>query len=115
MMRVHPDPVDHTRWTDYHWKTVLKKIGFRDILVEKHGLYWSVLMDMLYDISKQVVRDDGKLGKNGRKLLKVMFGTEDIRKRLTTWRRLAVRNDRYCVKHKFLSGYTTGYGVRAIK
>lgn len=49
--RIHGDPYDFARYTDYYWSLALDKIAFRDIHIEKQGLFWSVLIDMLRDLA----------------------------------------------------------------
>lgn len=44
---VHGDPFDFQRWTDKKWYAILRKIGFKIIKLEKMGLFFSVLSDML--------------------------------------------------------------------
>ncbi len=45
--QIHGDPYDFGRYTDYYWSHHLKGIGFNNIEIEKQGLFWSVLVDML--------------------------------------------------------------------
>ena len=54
--QIHGDPYDFGRYTDYYWFYHLKEIGFNNIEIQKQGLFWSVLVDMLrgwwYDLDK---------------------------------------------------------------
>jgi len=47
MNRIHGDPHDYGRYTDYYWTEHLGKIGFDDIRIERQGGFWSVLVEML--------------------------------------------------------------------
>lgn len=44
---IHADPFDYGRYTDYYWSGNLHTLGFKDIVIEKQGLFWSVLVEML--------------------------------------------------------------------
>ena len=45
MYRVQGEPYDFGRYTDHYRRCVLEEIGFRDILIERQGLFFSVLAD----------------------------------------------------------------------
>jgi SAM-dependent methyltransferase len=45
--RIHADPSDYGRYTEFYWREALTDIGFKDIMVEWQGGYWSVLIEML--------------------------------------------------------------------
>lgn len=45
LYRIHADPYDYGRYTDYYWQRVLQETGFCRITVERQGLFFSVLLD----------------------------------------------------------------------
>ncbi|MGB7338019.1 MAG: methyltransferase domain-containing protein, partial [Phototrophicaceae bacterium] len=47
LYQIHADPYDFGRYTDYYWRNNLQQLGFKDIQIEKQGLFWSVLIDMI--------------------------------------------------------------------
>jgi SAM-dependent methyltransferase len=47
LYQIHADPHDYGRYTDYFWNNTLHEIGFQQIEIQKQGLFWSVLVDML--------------------------------------------------------------------
>jgi SAM-dependent methyltransferase len=102
--RIHADPYDYGRYTDYYWLQTLETAGFGNIEIEKQGLFWSVLMDMVRDlIYTKLIAIEGKpLYRLGTSL----FGAA---------RRFALRKDAQIPLGSNLSGFTTGFGIRAIK
>lgn len=57
MFHIHADPYDYGRYTEFFWQENLQKLGFKDIRITKHGVYWSVLAEMIrlwaYDRAKK--------------------------------------------------------------
>jgi len=105
LYQIHGDPYDFGRYTDYYWSHHLKEIGFSNMEIEKQGLFWSVLVDMLrawlYEL--QII---GKLRFN-----KIVIP-------LLAWaKRRAVKLDGEASSSKnlFFSSFTTGFGIRAQK
>jgi SAM-dependent methyltransferase len=47
--KIHGDPFDYGRYTDFYWTKTMKALDFYDVQVEKQGLFWCVLMDMARD------------------------------------------------------------------
>ncbi|MBD2002383.1 MULTISPECIES: class I SAM-dependent methyltransferase [Cyanophyceae] len=103
MYRIHGDPDDYGRYTDYFWQCALKEVGFDDIAIERQGLFFSVLADFL----KQYV---GGVG------VPRPFG------RVTVW--LLAKYQRWAMNyeqqpqikaHSFLRSFTTGFGIVAVK
>jgi len=105
LYQIHGDPYDFGRYTDYYWLKQLDKAGFTEIRIQKQGLFWSVVVDMLrawlYDL--QV---GGKL--RFRKAAIYLVARA---------RQLAVKWDAhdYNVHHPFHSSFTTGFGICAHK
>ena len=104
---IHADPWDFGRLTDRSWRKVVEESGFVLTGIEKQGLFFSVMVDFL----RLYVGESRFLGRGttpARKLLKRPLAW------LAEW---AVRQD---AKHDewgsdFVSGFTTGFGVAAVK
>ncbi len=47
LYQIHGDPYDFGRYTDHYWAFTLAKTGFQNIVIEKQGLFWSVLVDTI--------------------------------------------------------------------
>jgi len=108
LFRIHADPYDYGRYTDNYWLENLSKIGFRDININKQGLFWSVLVDMIRDYFYQMQKD----GKIKTKLLRKI--TDFI---IYKFKNTAVKLDSkdQNKNNTFLSSFTTGFGVITIK
>ena len=104
LYRIHPDPIDYARYTDYYWKTNLKKLGFTNIKVEKHGYYFSVLANMLKTYAKESQKNQI-----------IISAIPTLIAGLFT--QLAVKLDRSkkTIKNKVLTSHTLGFGVVATK
>lgn len=106
LYRMHGDPYDYGRYTDYCWFEWLNGIGFSDIKIEKMGLFFCTMVDYLKQyVTDLVVSNDKSLRK---KIL------QRILPRLQSWsleeeKKENVRNN------PFLSSFTTGFGILAIK
>ncbi len=108
MNRVHGDPDDYGRYTDFYWMETLEKIGFRDIQIEKQGLFWSVLLDMMRDLvylktSSGWMQRDWIIRLAG---VTLGFG----RRKAVEWDMTARRG-----VVSAPTGFTTGFGIRAKK
>jgi len=106
--RIHGDPYDFGRYTDYYWVRTLERAGFTGIHIEKQGLFWSVVVDMLRDLAVNRTHNF-VLGKPS--VIKLMAMGMAIAKRTALrWdRRSASRAD------AFSAGFTTGFGITARK
>jgi len=103
--KIHGDPFDYGRYTDFYWTKTLGALDFYDVQVEKQGLFWCVLMDMVRDF--------------------VYLKTNRMRSPLWEW--LAGRlmgfarvkalqwDSSKSVNNSALSGFTTGFGILAKK
>jgi SAM-dependent methyltransferase len=104
--RIHADPYDYGRYTDYYWLEALDKLGFVDTHIEKQGLFWSVLMDMLRDLAytRAVNWKDG-------------FSLNVLSRLLALGKRKALEWDGSTKTRNrpTLAGCTTGFGIRAKK
>ena len=106
--RIHGDPSDYGRYTDHYWQENLVKIGFSSITIERQGLFWSVLMDMLRDWVSNLISDR----------LRFSPRTGWAATKLIGWgARRAIARDTETDRrdYPFLANYTTGFGVRAVK
>ena len=106
--RIHGDPYDYGRYTDFYWSQTLTTIGFEDIRIEKQGLFWSVLIDMLRGLIYQMAKEGRPRSAWMRRQLAQLVG----------WGRQAAlaREARpKCQQHPFFNSFTTGFGIKAVK
>ena len=108
LTRIHGDPYDYGRYTDYYWSETLRSAGFAELQIEKQGGFWCVLTDMLRELAIRK-RNSGFLSK--------------------PWPATFLERMVYLAKSKALAwdsdsddgdksprdGFTTGFGIRAIK
>jgi SAM-dependent methyltransferase len=106
--RMHGDPFDFGRYTDFYWAHTLEGLGFTGVLIEKQGQFWSVLVDMLRDLA--VNRTHGPV--LGRPVT-----IRAIASVIAAAKRLALRWDRYAADRAdaFSASFTTGFGIVARK
>ena len=105
MIQIHGDPYDFGRYTDHFWRRVLTETGFGDLEVEKQGLFWSVLADML---RIWVTKRDPRW----------KFQTRMLAGICVWFRRKALKWDDDCATKKefpWPTAFTTGFRVTAIK
>ncbi len=108
MNRIHGDPYDYGRYTDYYWSRTLQSLGFREICIEKQGLFWSVLADMLRELAAAKMTRESFHPTWLDRLLFYILG-EGRRKAVEWDNRLTSQNN------NSLHGFTTGFGIRAKK
>jgi SAM-dependent methyltransferase len=108
LFRIHGDPFDYGRYTDHYWREVLDGAGFAEITIEKQGLFWSVLVDMLRDL----VHDRAKAGRPRPAWLGRLLAHG-----IERGRRWAIARDAHpkTVASPFHSSYTTGFGIRCVR
>jgi hypothetical protein len=104
IFHLHADPHDYGRYTDHYFQGVLSEIGFRNIEIEKQGLFFSVLANMLklwaYELSKE--------GRPNSRFQKKLLHT------FVFWlqgKSFAWEKDTFYRDNKMLSGHTTGFGI----
>jgi len=108
MNRIHGDPHDYGRYTDYYWLRVLQSLGFREILIEKQGLFWSVLVEMLRELA--IVKAKSPRFQPAWLGWLFSYALGQGRRKAVEW------DDRLDAKeHQSLNGFTTGFGIRAKK
>lgn len=108
MFPIHPDPYDYGRYTDFYWKTVLEEIVFSDIVMEKQGLFFSVLASMVKSFAYEMQKE----GKPRNKLVRKLFH------KAVTWgekKAFEVEKRPYFKEHESLNRFTTGYGIVTVK
>ncbi len=108
LTRMHGDPCDYGRYTDYYWRERLAALGFTEMTIEKQGLFWSVLVDILRALVYQWTQERRPCWGLYRRLAR----------RLIAWgRRQAWRRDAKscCAQHPFYGSFTTGFGMVARK
>ena len=105
---IHGDPHDYGRYTGFYWEQTLAASGFGEIVIEKQGLFWSVLVDMLRELAYQTPMVGQPWSPQVRRLVAQMVGRG---------KRAALARDAQLARgeHPVLGSYTTGFGVRAAK
>ena len=105
--RIHGDPYDFGRYTDHYWLEALGSAGFSDILIEKQGFFWCVLMDMIRDFAYQKTGAGGLSSQPVRRFIEsaVYLG----KKSAIAWDRSHAGGDTW---HQ---SFTTGFGIKARK
>jgi SAM-dependent methyltransferase len=106
--RKHADPHDFGRYTDLFWKTNLEEIGFADILIEKQGLFFSVLADFLRQYANQM-QFPKPFGRPLRWLMVNLL--LNPLQAWAAWRESQPKTQ----ANTFLGSFTTGFGVCARK
>jgi ubiquinone/menaquinone biosynthesis C-methylase UbiE len=96
---IHGDPHDFQRFTDYKLKKLLEN-NFRIMMLKKQGLYFTVLS---YMIKQNILNIKSRL----RYLLYGFFPLLDFLVKLD--------NSTFVRKSKFMSSFTTGFFVMAVK
>jgi len=103
LFRIHADPDDYGRYTDYYWHTVLRQIGFGQVTLEYQGGYFAVLADFLkayaYKIGFRSPFQGQKMW-----LMQRLIGW--------LWQQEQISSAQ---ADPFLRSFTTGFGVIAIK
>jgi len=98
LYHIHGDPYDYGRYTDQYWQEQLIATGFTDIRIDRHGLFFSVLLDM----SKQFL--NRKVQRPWRWLLPPLIDLcQNMAERYESQNH--IRND------AFIRSFTTGFGI----
>jgi len=105
LYRIHGDPYDFGRYTDHFWVCTLKEIGFLEIVIERQGLFFSVLADF----GKEYVDTISLRKKPFSRIVASWFVAIFQRWALKYEQRLQVRAD------SFLRSFTTGFGIVVVK
>jgi SAM-dependent methyltransferase len=107
MNRIHGDPYDYGRYTDYYWSRTLQAFGFREISIEKQGLFWSVLADMLRELAMAKTKRSSHAAWLDRLFFHLLG---EGRRKAVEWDTRPTLQD-----NNSLNGFTTGFGIRAKK
>jgi len=103
MFHVHADPCDYGRYTEHYFREVLQEIGFQDVKIEKQGLFFGVLVNMIKFWVEEVINRN-----NTKKSIKYFYFW--LVKKSFKW------DDKKFVKNSnVLCNYTTGYGIICAK
>lgn len=108
LTRIHGDPYDFGRYTDYYWSETLLAAGFADIAIERQGSFWSVLVDMVRDLA--CLNGNRSTPRNEWLRRLISRGLGKAKQKAVKWDRSAGPS-----KISVPEGYTTGFGIRAIK
>lgn len=108
LCRIHADPYDFGRYTDYYWQTTLQRTGFRDITIEQQGGFHSVLADFLKQYLGQI-RTPRPFGRATRWVMGKLISSP-----LQHWAMWCERTPRVRV-NDFFRSFTTGFGIVATK
>lgn len=108
MYHIHADPYDYGRYTDFYWKNTLKEINFSEIAIEKQGLFFSVLANMIKFFAYEMQKERKPKNRVKRRLFHkaVAWGEKKA---------FELEKKSYFKKHKFFDRFTTGYGIVAVK
>lgn len=107
--QIHGEPHDFGRYTDAYWRRALQASGFQVLALERQGLVWSVVTDLLRAHALSRLAGAGARRRAARGALR--WG-------LFAWaKRLAVRLDRRALASGEPSAlkFTTGFGIVAAK
>ncbi len=105
LFRVHGDPYDYNRFTDYYWQSLLQKIGFSEISIEKQGSFYTVIVDFLKQYATQYISEK-------------KFFPWLIRRLSPQMQRWAFRKESHLNEEQwpeFIQSFTIGYGFYAKK
>jgi SAM-dependent methyltransferase len=109
LVKIHGDPYDYARYTDYYWSETLRAAGFSGLAIEKQGSFWCVLMDMLREIILRKTTDGGLLSKSWpKRFLERIISLAKVQA-------IAWDSSPHDPKEATFSGFTTGFGIKAIR
>jgi len=106
MFPIHADPYDYGRYTDQYWMESLIECGFDEIIIERQGGFFCVLVDMLrgYCIEKQE-QTTGVVKKS------IFLVAEKIQRYIKKKAIHINYYNTYKMKTFFVKGCTTGFGI----
>lgn len=107
LYQLHGDPHDFGRYTDSYWRQNLARSGFEIAAIEKQGLFWSVLVDMLRAYLAERLSGNGLAARVMRRTVALAL--------IALGKRLGVKWDVRAGRSAFLRSYTTGFGIVARK
>ena len=106
LYHIHGDPQDYGRYTDQFWTESLRALGFAEIEIERQGLFWSVIIDMLRHVSNQWSHETRPTRRLARSI---------VRRSISWAKRKAVQWDGSdaCQSSPVYRSFTTGFGIQA--
>jgi hypothetical protein len=110
LYRIHADPYDYGRHTEFYWTQALTTAELRGIRIERHGCFWSLLVDVLRESACQVVQ--GEMARPHSRTTRRPLSQAVALGALT-----ALRWDGQLTpgQHPFLTSYSTKFGIRVVK
>jgi len=108
LYHIHADPYDFGRYTNQYWRCTLQEIGFQDLVIERQGLFYSVLADFLKQRANRL-NIPKPFGRVSRWLMTRLFIAPLQRWGFRREQRRPVQSD------PFIRSFTTGFGVRGTK
>jgi SAM-dependent methyltransferase len=105
LYRIHGDPYDYNRYTDSYWLSLLKKIGFSNLLIEKQGSFFTVIVDFLKQYASQYASERDVFSRLVYRLCPW----------LQRWAFAKERNLNHERWPEFIRSFTIGYGFLANK
>jgi SAM-dependent methyltransferase len=107
LFHIHADPYDYGRYTDHFWRAALHDVGYRQIEIERQGLFYAVALNQWKQrVSRMPATTLGS--RIARYALAVAFALAQYWT-LRHERSAEVRND------PFTTSFTTGFGIIARK
>lgn len=107
LYQIHGDPQDYGRYTDRYWREELVRAGFGVQTLERQGLYWSVLTDLVRAYLAEGVGN----GRVWARVRRVLTPGVAVAKRMAVW----LDGRRHVREHPCASSFTTGFGFAAVK
>jgi SAM-dependent methyltransferase len=104
LYRIHSDPKDFGRYTDYYWQTTLEQIGFQVTKIERQGLFFVVIMDFVKQYAAEARW-------HKRRLYRPLVWTLNLAQH---WA-LGMEQKPKVQQHPFFQSFTTGFGIRGRK
>lgn len=108
MNRIHGDPNDYGRYTDYYWRENLKNVGFDRVQIEQQGGFWSVFVEMVRYLLYVKTR---AWSSNRAWMIRIIgSGIAWCKRRAIQWDNMPLPRE-----SDSPSGFTTGFGIVARK
>jgi SAM-dependent methyltransferase len=108
LYRIHSDPYDFGRYTDHYWDYALRKAGFDNIQIERHGQFYAVLLDYIKQYLSRM-GGESRIGTLIRRLLGLLIVFP-----IQPWLLQYEKQLRF-TNPQFTSSFTTGFGIVATK
>lgn len=108
LFRIHSDPLDVGRYTTWFWEQQLQEVGFKEIQIEKQGLFWSIAVDMMRDWLRYLVVSE-------RVKSRILISIFPRLVRYFRNRVVALDSRPEIQDHEFFGRYVGGFGVLAVK